>query len=61
MIISIKDQLQQTLNYEQVILQFYRELAERLADTDMGQTCREAAASAEARVNKIDAWLQCAT
>lgn len=56
---SIRDRLQQTLQCERSILQFYRELAERLANTDMGRACREAAAAAEARVRQVSAWLNC--
>jgi rubrerythrin len=56
---SIKEQLQRTLAYEKVILQFYRELGERLTGSDMGQVCREAAAAAQDRVNQLSAWLDC--
>lgn len=56
---SIKDQLQRTLAYEQVILQFYRELGDRLPNNEMGRVCREAAAAAEARVDQLSAWLNC--
>ena len=56
---SIKEQLQRTLAYERVILQFYRELGDRLAGSDMGHVCREAAASAQNRVNQLAAWLDC--
>ncbi len=56
---SIKDKLQQTLQCEQSILQFYLELAERLGETDMGSTCLEAAAAAQNRVDQVSAWLNC--
>ncbi len=58
-LISIKEQLQRTLAYETVILQFYRELGERLADSDMGQVCRAAAAAAQDRVDQLSDWLDC--
>ena len=56
-VISIKEQLQRTLVHEQVILQFYRELGERLTGNDIGQACREAAAAAQDRVDQLAAWL----
>jgi hypothetical protein len=56
---SIKDQLQMTLAYEKAILQFYRELGERLANSDMGQACRAAAVEAEKRVQQLSEWLEC--
>jgi hypothetical protein len=58
-VISIQEQLERTLAFEKVILQFYRELGERLTGTDMGQACREAAAAAQARVDQLSAWLYC--
>ncbi|MGD0621368.1 MAG: hypothetical protein ABSA82_02735 [Thermacetogeniaceae bacterium] len=56
---SIKEQLQRTLAYERAILQFYGELGERLADSDMGQVCRAAEAAAQDRVNQLSDWLDC--
>jgi hypothetical protein len=58
-VIGIKEQLQRTLAYEKVILQFYRELGERLAGSDMGRVCREAAAATQDRVDQLSAWLDC--
>jgi rubrerythrin len=56
---SIKKQLEQTLATEQVLLQFYRELGERLGNNDIGQACKTAAAAAQERVAQLSAWLDC--
>lgn len=56
---SIRKQLEQTLATEQVLLQFYRELGERLANNGIGSACREAAAAAQDRVDQLSAWLDC--
>jgi hypothetical protein len=58
-VVSIKEQLQRTLAFEKVILQFYRELGERLTGSDMGEACREAEAAAQDRVDQLSAWLDC--
>ena len=58
-VVSIKEQLQRTLAYEQVILQFYKELGDRLPNNDIGLACKEAAAAAQDRVDQLSAWLDC--
>lgn len=58
-VVSIKEQLQRTLTYEQVILQFYKELGDRLPNNDIGLSCKEAATAAQDRVDQLSAWLDC--
>jgi len=50
---SLKDQLEKALKYEQALFRLYQELASRLGQTELGQTCQLLASGAEDHITQI--------